>query len=209
MSLYPVTFPEMIDNTLSYLKTNIIKEQIIKPSDDLRSIRFFNYPYQALEEAVTNALYHRDYQEREPIEITIEHHGITILNFAGPDRSISFESIKKGDRLCSRRYRNRRLGDFLKELEYTEGRSTGIPTIQQQIAENGSPRATFETNEKRSYMLTFISVHEAFASLKIFGENDGPQNEPQEKKSLPNQILEQIRINELLEMTLLERLGLV
>jgi len=27
----------------------------------------------------------------------------------------------------SRRYRNRRIGEFLKELNLTEGRSTGIP----------------------------------------------------------------------------------
>ena len=106
----PVT--AMIDSTMAYLKTNVIKEQIIKPKDDLRSIRFFNYPYQALEEAVTNSLYHRDWQEREPVEITVEPNLIRILSYSGPDRSMSLESIQKGERLFTRRYRNRRLGDF-------------------------------------------------------------------------------------------------
>ena len=68
--------------------------------------------------------------QHEPIEITIEPSGISILNCPGPDRSISKEDIEKGDMLKSRRYRNRRLGDFLKELDLTEGRSTGVPTIQ-------------------------------------------------------------------------------
>ena len=77
---------------------------------------YFNYLYQAIEEAVVNALYHRDYQEREPVEITIEPTRISILSYAGPDRSISLESINKAERLKSRRYRNRRLGDYLKEL---------------------------------------------------------------------------------------------
>lgn len=45
-------------------------------------------------------------------------------------------------------YRNRRLGEFLKELDLTEGRSTGIPTIQDGLVKNGSPRATFETDGK-------------------------------------------------------------
>ena len=31
--------------------------------------------------------------------------------------------------------------DFLKELDLTEGRCTGIPTIQDGLAKNGSPRA--------------------------------------------------------------------
>ena len=53
-------------------------------------------------------------------EITIEPDGISILNCPGPDRSIPQSAIEKGDNLKSRRYRNRRLGDFLKELDLTE-----------------------------------------------------------------------------------------
>lgn len=40
------------------------------------------------------------------------------------DRSISDGDLKRGV-LVSRRYRNRRIGDFLKELEIVEGRNTG------------------------------------------------------------------------------------
>ena len=59
--------PMMIEKTLSYLNTNIIKKQIIKPKDRAQSITFFNYPYQALEEAVVNNLYHRDWTIRESV----------------------------------------------------------------------------------------------------------------------------------------------
>ena len=55
--------------------------------------------------------------------------------------------------------RNCRLGDFLKELDLTEGRSTGVPTIQEKLADNGSPRATFETTEDRLTFLIHIPVH--------------------------------------------------
>ena len=106
-----------------------------------------------------NSLYHRDYSQHEPVEITIEPDGIDILNCPGPDRSISMESIVKGDILKSRRYRNRYLGDFLKELDLTEGRSTGVPTIQEKLADNGSPRATFETTEDRLTFLIHIPIH--------------------------------------------------
>ena len=53
-------------------------------------------------------------------------------------------------------YNNRRLGEFLKELNLTEGRATGIPTIQQKLQENGSPRATIETDEERTFFLIDI-----------------------------------------------------
>ena len=67
--------------------------------------------------------------------------------------------IEKGELLKSRRYRNRYLGDFLKELDLTEGRSTGVPTIQEKLAANGSPRATFETTDDRLTFLIHIPVH--------------------------------------------------
>ncbi len=148
--------PKMIKETLSYLRTNVIKKRISKPTDNEKSDKTYNYPYQAFEEAVVNALYHRDYQEREPVEITIEPTHVDILSYAGPDRSISAEAIKAARKLKARRYRNRRLGDFLKELDLTEGRATGIPSIQKALKENGSDSATIETDDDRTYFLMTI-----------------------------------------------------
>lgn len=151
--------PQIIKQTMDYLETNILYETVQKVSGKQEANRFWNYPYDAIEEAVVNSMYHRDYQQHEPVEITIEPDGITILNCPGPDRSIPMSAIEKGDSLKSRRYRNRRLGDFLKELDLTEGRSTGVPTIQEKLAANGSPRATFETTEDRLTFLIHIPVH--------------------------------------------------
>lgn len=152
--------PQMIKQTMDYIKSNVLKENVRKISGRQEAERFWNYPYDAIEEAVVNSVYHRDFLQHEPIEITIEPEGISILNCPGPDRSISKEDIEKGDMLKSRRYRNRRLGDFLKELDLTEGRSTGVPTIQAKLAENGSPRAVFETTDDRLTFLVTIPVHQ-------------------------------------------------
>lgn len=154
--------PKVISDTLSYFRTNVIKEQIRKPSDSEKSKKCFNYPFQAIEEAVVNALYHRNYQEREPVEITIEPDRVSVLSYSGPDRTISMQAIKEAKSLRSRRYRNRRLGEFLKELDLTEGRATGIPTIQKALSENGSSPATIETDESRTYFLMDIPCHPDF-----------------------------------------------
>jgi len=162
--------PQIITAALDYLKTNVIKERIIKPSDDEHSLHHYNYPYQALEEAVVNAMYHRDYTEREPVEITIEPDRISILSYGGPDRSISMEAIREAKKLRARRYRNRRLGEFLKELNLTEGRATGIPTIQNELQKNGSPAAAIETDEFRTYFLIDIFCREDFMKENITTE---------------------------------------
>ncbi len=88
----------------------------------------------------------------EPVTIEIEPDGINIMNFPGIDRSISEKTIAEGKRFVSRYYRNRRLGEFLKELDLSEGHSSGIPTIQEELEKNGSPRAEFFTDEDRRAM---------------------------------------------------------
>lgn len=164
--------PKMIKDTLSYLRTNVIKQKIVKPFGREESDKTFNYPYQAFEECVSNALYHRDYQEREPVEITVEPTHVDILSYSGPDRSISSDAIKAAKRLKARRYRNRRLGDFLKELDLTEGRATGIPTIQKALRDNGSAPATIETDDDRTYFLMTIPCRDGFAKTLSEGDFD-------------------------------------
>lgn len=185
--------PYMIRATLDFLRTNVVKERIIKLKDAAESVKFFNYPYQALEEAVVNALYHRDYKEREPVEIRIEPEGISILSYSGPDRSISMDSIRKATSLKARRYRNRRLGDFLKELNLSEGRATGIPTIQSELQKNGSNIASITTDENRSYFLIDIPCREGFEMMSVLssfsrnylppfsGEKTEPKNDSEGK----------------------------
>ena len=172
--------PQMIKQTMDYIKSNVLKEHVRKISGRQEAERFWNYPYDAIEEAVVNSVYHRDFLQHEPIEITIEPSGISILNCPGPDRSISKEDIEKGDMLKSRR-----LGDFLKELDLTEGRSTGVPTIQTKLAENGSPRAIFETTDDRLTFLVTIPVHEGCSESS---ETDVLDSETHHKSSGTNSI---------------------
>ena len=153
------TVPQIIEETMRYLRTMLIKLHVIK-QDSKPTKRIFNYPEKALEEAITNAFYHRDYRSRTPVVIEVQPYEVTISSATGPDRSIPMDAIKKGQRMVSRNYRNRHLGEFLKELSLTEGRNTGIPTIQRELKKNGSSPATFETDDDRLSFLVRIPCHE-------------------------------------------------
>lgn len=187
--------PQMIEKTLSNLNTNIIKKQIIKPKDRAQSITFYNYPYQALEEAVVNSLYHRDWTIREPVEITIEPERISILSFSGPNHTIPMEAVRSGQSLRPRRYRNRRLGEFLKELDLTEGRATCIPTIQDELQANGSPAAKIETDEERTYFLIDIPCHPDFIKEQIALNKDDVKDDAKELTERQRVIIEMISTN--------------
>lgn len=148
-------------DALDYINRNYLKEGVTKHADRPQAERFWNYPLAAIEEAVVNAVYHRSYEIREPIEIRLDGQELVVLSFPGPDRSIRLQDLQAG-KAVSRRYRNRRIGEFLKELDLTEGRSTGVPKILRVMKANGSPEPIFETDDERSYFLIRLPVHTGF-----------------------------------------------
>ena len=153
-------------DALRYLKTQVIKEKVEKVSYQAQAIRYFNFPYEALEEALANAVYHRSYEIAEPIEIRIHPNRIYILSYPGPDASIKMEDMQNG-RVVTRRYLNRQIGNILKELKLTEGKCTGIPTILKTMKNNGSPIPLFETDEHRQSLKVTFFVHPAFEKIDL------------------------------------------
>ena len=153
-------------SALRHIKNNFISERVIKLPDQAEANRFFNYPYISIEEALVNAVYHRSYEIREPIEVRINRTSITIISHPGPDLSIKPEDMQAG-KMVSRRYRNRRIGEFLKELSFTEGRGTGVPKIHRALKANGSPEPIFYTDDERLSFWTEIKIHAEFLKAYV------------------------------------------
>jgi len=138
-----------------------LQERVVKVDGVAEARRFFNYPYGAIEEALSNAVYHKGYDVREPIEVRVETDRIIVVSHPGADRSVSLDGLKEF-KAYSRIYRNRRIGDFLKELHLTEGRNTGFRKIRAALKRNGSPEPLFETDEARTYFATTLFIHPEF-----------------------------------------------
>jgi predicted HTH transcriptional regulator len=166
-----------------FFKSNIIKESVTKSSFKAKSNRIFNYPFEALEEVISNAFYHRSYELDNPIEINIWPDKIEVLSFPGPLPPVTQE-MHTQRRIVARNYRNRRIGDFFKELELTKGRASGFPTIYDSMAVNGSPKPIFETDENFGYFLAVLPVHPDSNTNK--GVNEGV-NEGVKIIQLPNE----------------------
>ena len=148
---------------MSYIERSFLKEAVVKHPDRPEADRFWNFPVAAIEEALGNAIYHRSYEEREPVEVRITPEELLVLSYPGADRSIRMEDLQQG-KAVSRRYRNRRIGEFLKELDLAEGRSTGVPKILRAMRNNGSPAPSFETDDDRTWFRVRLPVHPSLAS---------------------------------------------
>jgi len=156
---------------LAYIKNQIIVERVVKVEGRAEADRFFNFPYGALEESLANACQHKSYQISEPVEIRIYLNRIMIINYPGPEPWIDMDEFREG-KAISRRYRNRRIGEFFKEIDLAEKMSTGITKILRTLSKNGSPPPTFKTDPERHSLETTIWIHRSFEKMAgSFTEN--------------------------------------
>ena len=185
-----------LSDALAFIKNYTLKEVVIKSADRAEATRISNYPYAAIEEILANAVYHRSYQEKEPITVRITSESIEITSFPGFDRSISDKDIAEL-RIRARVYRNRRIGDFLKELKLIEGRNTGFPNAIKALKANGSGMPRFEMDNERSFLSVTIPIHPYF--LKASSDKDTEYRE---------KILEQLRTSPMNRTELAKALGM-
>lgn len=149
-----------IRELLEYLRDNTIKERI-REGGKAKAARFFNFPYQAIEEAVINAYYHRSYEHLSTIELNVHPDKIEILSLPGPLPPLTNKSFMK-KRVVGRDYRNRSIGKFLKEMGFANGRGTGIPKMYQAMERNGSPAPVFQVDRDRASFLVVLPIHPDF-----------------------------------------------
>lgn len=151
-------------DVLQYIRNNYIEEKIIKIPNVAESEKYYNYPYDAIEELIPNAVLHKDYQIPEPITIRITKEKIEVTSFPGFDRSITDQNIKQNIYI-SRRYKNKRIAEFLRDLNLIEAKNTGIPKAIRAMEKNSSPKLLFETNIERDYLTVIIPIN------KMWSEN--------------------------------------
>lgn len=183
---------QQLKDALRFMQNSVIAEKIFKLPDQAEALRFSSYPFPAIEEALSNAVYHKSYQIHEPITVMILPDRIEITSVPGPDRSISDDDLRNL-RMVSRTNRNRRIGDYLKELKLAEGRNTGIPTLVRSMRENSSPDPVFLTDGDRSYFTVILPINEAFKGERPANANTGRRTirKPNEVRSTVIRLLEE------------------
>lgn len=161
--------PDQIRFCLNYLE-GFGGALLRKVSGQAEIERTVAYPYEAMEEAIVNAVYHRSYEEPpEPVKIYLYPDRMEITSYPGPVPGIQKKHLAQG-RIPAVPSRNRRIGELLKDLRLAEGRGTGIPKIQRKMLENGSPEALFDFDENRTYFRAILPVHPRYQVLHALRE---------------------------------------
>lgn len=157
-------------DVMNYISNNIIKEKVFKIPGEMEAKRIFNYRYEVLDEIIGNAILHKNYQMYEPITIRINKDNIEITSIPGIDSSIPEEEIENLT-LRSKKYRNRRIAEFLKELHIVEAKNTGFPTILKYSKLNDSPLPIIKTDSERSFVTITVQINAIFNTNKAEKNN--------------------------------------
>ena len=152
---------------LAYLENRSVFH-LQKQRNDIRAKTWVAYPTAALREALMNALYHRSYDldQPEPTKVYIFPSRVEIISYPGPVPGIQSAHLMPNAKVIrAAPARNRRIGEFLKELGLAEGRLSGLPKIYAEMAANGSPAPSFDFDEQRTYFQATFPAHPQYAAV--------------------------------------------
>lgn len=103
------------------------------------------YPARALQEAMINALAHRDYSLPDPTRLTSFADRIEIVSPGSLPLGITLEDLRK--RSINSRWRNQSLAWFLNRLQLAQAEGQGILTIRRTMKAAGCPPPRFAATE--------------------------------------------------------------
>ena len=156
---------EQLKNALTFLET-ISSPHLEKQEHSFRIKGWVSYPVPALREALVNAVYHKSYEtSQEPVKVYLYPDRIEIISYPGPVQGIQLEHLRPDASVPPAPARNRRIGEFLKELHLAEGRGTGLPKIYRAMQENGSQTPSFDFDEGRSYFRVTLPAHPEYVAI--------------------------------------------
>ena len=151
---------------MTYLQ-NLSVNHIQKQKDRSQTRGWVSYPLPAIREALVNALYHRSYDAPypDPTKVYLFPDRVEIISYPGPVPGVQPEHLALGGAFHGTPARNRRVGEFFKELKYAEMRLTGLPKMYRAMEANGSPPPQFHFDEERTYFQVTLPAHPEYVAL--------------------------------------------
>ena len=157
---------DQLRDCLNYLE-NLSTYHLQKQRDRSQVRGWVSYPLPALRETLVNAVYHRSYDvdQPEPTKVYLYPNRVEVISYPGPVPGIEARHLTAGAEARAVPARNRRIGEFLKELGLAEGRLTGLPRVFQAMEANGSPAPRFEFDEQRTFFQATLPAHPEYGAL--------------------------------------------
>jgi len=136
------------------------------------------YPRRALQEAMVNALAHRDYELVDPTRITSYRDRIEFISPGPLPVGVTLTDLRSG--AVTPRWRNQALAWFLSRLQLAQAEGQGIQTIRSTMKAAGCPPPVFEATEVS--VTCVLRAHPRFTSAtRVKSASRAPAAKPSKK----------------------------
>lgn len=151
---------------MGYLN-NLLVNHLQKQEHRSRARSWASYPATAIREALVNALYHRSYDlpYPEPTKVYVFPDRMEIISYPGPVPGVEREHLVRDAVVRGVPARNRRIGEFFKELQEAEQRLSGLPKMYRAMEANGSPPPEFDFDDARTFFQVTLRAHPEHVAL--------------------------------------------
>ncbi len=126
---------DQIEDALSFIQRNIRCAIVV--SGKAEHDRFWEYPLEALREALANAVCHRDYGQANDIQVKVLEDRIVITNPGQLPFDMSLEDLENPDH--SSRPRNKLIAQAFYDMHIIEHYGSGVRRIKNDCDRNGNP----------------------------------------------------------------------
>lgn len=129
---------EQVEKTMELLFTKYIKAMI--SYDDIYRIETFEYPKEAVREALLNAIAHKDYTGATPIQISVYKDKIMIWNYGELPENWTIDTLQKKHSSIPH---NPDISNAFFRIGYIEAWGRGIRKMNEQCAAAGLPQPLY------------------------------------------------------------------
>ena len=158
---------EQIEEAEKFVLSNIQKAAWIEPGK-IERIEKWEYPPEAIREAIVNAICHRDYRSSGNVQIRIFDTRIEIWNPGRLPEGITIESLKKQH---ISKPRNRNIAKLLFLIKYIEQWGSGTNKMVEACLREGLPEPEFkEMGNDFCVILTRSRIHELLENSELLNE---------------------------------------
>ncbi|MFO0757504.1 MAG: ATP-binding protein [Byssovorax sp.] len=146
---------------------------------NLKAPNLWLYPHRALQEALVNAIVHRDYATGGPTRVTVYSDRIEIFSPGALMPGVSLSQLRRGR--VSPRWRNKSLAWFFRELRLAQAEGQGVTTIRTAMKAAGSPPPRFVATEA-DVTCTLFAHPRARELHEALSQPQGATTPPKRKK---------------------------
>lgn len=165
---------------LNYIRDTFMRTLTVREDGIATNRKVSNFPFKAIEELLSNAIVHKNYESGKTIQVYVTNEQINIVNYNRPLPPITIEDLNKRTLFHERDSVNPEIRDMFRDLGIIESYGTGVGEAKKACLEEGCSLHYKEFDGNVDITSVVITANPEFRELtgqrKEVGQGQDGQN---------------------------------